>query len=257
MNPSKNLPNRPERHHYIPKFLLKKWYGSDDQLQYYTCKHRKLISDRTVAKSAGYQDHLYTPEIELKNMRIIDDDAAPVIEKILSAGIHNLIRVDQRAMAIFMASLLLRTPEALSKSNQLASFIAKKFTNEEPEHYKNFGLYPSVSLMYDEQIINDLINHTWKLIDFNDIPTDLILSDDPCGRIYDPSILAVPLSPKHAFFVIHKNNSNIIKKLLRLGKLEIVKILNIRSARSASKYIYAFDNKHENSIKKYLLWKKM
>ncbi len=81
MKTNGNLTNESERHHYIPQFLLKNWYGLDKQFQYYTCIYGKFISARTVAKSAGYEYHLYTDEIEKQNMQRIDTNAASAINK--------------------------------------------------------------------------------------------------------------------------------------------------------------------------------
>jgi hypothetical protein len=273
--------NDPIVHHYIPQFLLRRWMGLDKKIQRYKYEYGgKFVSDRVSPRGTAYEPLLYTPAIEDKVMKKVDDDAASVIDEIISQGLSSLTDSDRESMAKFIASLWLRHPAEVRRSNIVGKETLEILTKRSTEEYDEirsdkdpltpmeainqycgpemgyFGLIASCDLIMGEQpegkaLIQNILGLEWELVNFEEIDTDLLLADNPCIRVDgipnpDCSISVLPLSPKHVFLAAQERKT--IDEMVGIEKLKLASYLNNSSVQQASKYVYAFNDRHRDLV---------
>jgi hypothetical protein len=113
------------KHHYIPEFYSK-WWATDGRMQRYTLPQPGKLSIRSAAPSeVGWVEDLYaSPEtdvgerhhLEQRTFSRIDNDAALTLQKMHEPIIPKLSPRETGAWALFIMSLLHRTPDALAAS---------------------------------------------------------------------------------------------------------------------------------------------
>ncbi|MGG7633299.1 DUF4238 domain-containing protein [Pseudomonas sp. ES1] len=122
------------RHHFIPRFLLKEWKDDAGDLWVYQRNGGGEISYRKGApKSVAYVDGLYTlfpehrlskpasDEIEKEVMAKLDDRAAIIHKVIIDQGVNAISEEDRYIWAVFIASMIERTPHRLKEYKDRAN----------------------------------------------------------------------------------------------------------------------------------------
>ena len=142
------------RHHYTPQFYLRQWAsGSDRCVWQYTRQTSGSIKEKRVApKATGFREDLYTVErvgislpadqpdiIEKTVMSRVDNDAANVLNKLRSGSVASLTKGDRKAWALFLNSLLERTPDKLARNDEIARELATKVIEDA---YSKFATTP-------------------------------------------------------------------------------------------------------------------
>ncbi|QIG81241.1 DUF4238 domain-containing protein [Stakelama tenebrarum] len=89
-----------QKHHYIPRFLLKRWVGADGRLERYTRPFRKVDRRRVFPSEVGYVTDLYRSAGEAERNRYwlenrlfqtVDNYAAIALEKLNRWGSKALL----------------------------------------------------------------------------------------------------------------------------------------------------------------------
>lgn len=123
-----DVTHRPQRHHFVPQFLLREWYETADRgfwLYFRDPQGRVRLCHRH-AKSIAYVKDLYainpdgmdfrqspSNKLEDRFFAPIDDAASIVHQKLLTSGLHSLSPDDRIVWAIFVNSLLERLPKRI------------------------------------------------------------------------------------------------------------------------------------------------
>lgn len=123
-----DVTHNPQRHHFVPQFLLREWYETADRgfWLYFRDPQGRVRLRHRHAKSIAYVKGLYvinpdgmdfrqspSNELEDRFFAPIDDAASIVHQKLLTSGLHSLSPDDRIVWAIFVNSLLERSPKRI------------------------------------------------------------------------------------------------------------------------------------------------
>lgn len=224
------------RHHHVPKFHLKKWYGDDDRFFLYR-KYRNdtIFCQKKVAKQHFYEKDLNSlkgdgslfagegtkPDfIEDKFGQEIDDTAAPVLEKLISIGVDTLSEEERKVWAIYVRSLEFRTPAKVASGERMASELMrqqKKYYLQDsdgeerestlalfenvlgPVFQNNFLRYKMLESAKDDTWTNGIAQLKWVVSKSDSATPQFVMTPDPVWRFeYDGAtwFFAVPLCPE-------------------------------------------------------------
>lgn len=126
--------NEPIRHHYIPKFYLSNWVGSDGRVCCFSQPIEKIVkAKRVVPKGTGFACRLYEtrglrPEraqaMEKNFMAKLDDKAAKALELLMSDLPDEEWTPGPRSdWSRFILTQMLRTPQDIA---QLQSSVGQE-----------------------------------------------------------------------------------------------------------------------------------
>jgi hypothetical protein len=236
--------NTPKNHHYVPVFYLKKWVGQDGKIQVFRGIRGKLESRRLSPESTGFEVNLYSyssdfktenpAEVETEFYSRLDNEGARIIEILLQGG--DLSDKQKTLWAQFVLNLKVRNPETVSMikeqytsgllSNIQASeekYRAQKKPNDpeklaeyieqnHPGFISNAGLGQIPKIGSYQQALDDFTDLIWLCLDVSKSSRTLLTSDRPLifpiGLHRSECVVALPLSPTHAFFAFHANSIN-------------------------------------------------
>ncbi len=117
-----------QRHHFVPQFYLRYWYepGKDGFWLYFRNGAGKIGLAHRPTGSVAYIKNLYSivpdglnfrtsvsQEIETEFFARVDDAASQVQEKLVNHGLASLTDADRRSWAVFVNSLLERSPKRI------------------------------------------------------------------------------------------------------------------------------------------------
>jgi hypothetical protein len=181
---------KPILSHYSPKFSNKAWADNNEFISYYRCPH-KLTVEKSIKgrKEWGRKRGLYIRAVEDALNRELENEAAPIYEKILEFG--ELNASERVIWAQFLLSQLVRTPTYM-RYEKLALSISG--CTESPSHDR-VGCRECDDL-------NFVVNRDWCLLLAHEDDI-FVRSDNPVfqtGFIERPeTCLFYPLSPKVCF----------------------------------------------------------
>jgi len=221
------------RHHYVPQFYLKVWQASDGKGFWLYSRDIKgnIRRCRRSSKSVAFEIDLYSlypetpyPELEPRQDAIeveffskIDDAAAQIHRKILASGINILSEEDRVIWALFLNSLMERTPNKIKEiENSYNIEEAKKeiihiLENTEFASQINWHAMHSnsirralVNYISDNSSIGHIYRMRWATVDIPVEDEHLITSDTPIvvngGKKSQPiHCLSIALSPNKLF----------------------------------------------------------
>ena len=140
------------RHHYVPQFLLRSWTDctSDGKIEVFRVDLNPLSSTRHTPKYTGFEEDLYAlsmpvvagmeqQAIEKKFLKIVDNYAALVRNKLENEGLRTLTLEERRHWAIFLMSLRLRQPEIIQFLRSEAANHLKTTLATQPEQYEELA----------------------------------------------------------------------------------------------------------------------
>jgi len=278
--------NDPKRHHYIPEFYLKRWAinGKITTFQNYKGEIKKSFPS---PKGTGFEFQLYSyseklktsnyAEIETNFLSKLDSKGAKIVKKLINN--QTLEKEEPLIWAKFILALKVRTPENISRIKQTISVGYRNFLNDRQKDYEkhkapnapdalidlyelnspglieNIGVGQIPKIYSDQRAITDFLSFDYHVLHTGHFK--LLSSDRPLlfiGRPDSPDcIIALPLSPSHAFFAT-KPNSNAQKHLHSMKPKKIVYLLNRAVARQAKKRVYTENGDHvcDKFLKKHL-----
>ncbi len=178
--------------------------------------------------------------IETKFFRVVDNNAAPVLESMIREGPATLGEDKRRSWTLFLMSMLIRSPNSLVEIRSVIhgflranleelrqSDYAASRQPDDPESIYDFAMARAPELMeaykaaLPDMIDNDVVgqhitNMRWAVLNLSAAPHTLVTGDRPCMTsrgIADPAcMLSLPVSPTHLFVAAHD-----IALLRRLG----------------------------------------
>ncbi|MEI9410276.1 DUF4238 domain-containing protein [Mesorhizobium salmacidum] len=265
--------NKPNKHHYIPKFYLKRWSGFDGRLCEFSRPYDHVKPRRTAPDGTGYVRGLYTlrgfepdlaQQIEERFFGTTDCEASDVLGILETKGPDGASEGPLRsAWSRFLLSLLLRTPENIEGLRaQWEHTFAKTDTETEAE-YANvrqpgrpatfaeylrsmpveqidrylFGVFiPLVDNVRVGTILNKMV---WSVFTAAKTRFEFLTSDRPIVRTplnIPDGYLALPIGPRKLFLAT--NSLDVIRRFQNANQDRLVADMNARVVGGAIKYVY-------------------
>ena len=271
--------NKGDKHHYIPKFYLKQWAGSDGKVCEFSKPFKTVKPKRVHPDGTGYERGLYTfpnlpPHardfIEKKLLQMADDEAHIVLQRMLS-GDSDLDQNARTAWSRFLMSLMHRHPDSISRLQEMVVEQRPQHLEELRETFDTIK-HPEDSRTYEDvlaegvqqkdvehimvlllrktidsaEVGQHLNNMLWGIIRFNRPAFPLLTSDRPTimtnGIKYSHSHIVLPISPDK-IFVAANTQKQVDEMNQRLRRPEAPKVLNDLLARQSRKYVYGTDDR--------------
>jgi len=129
------------RHHYVPRFYLKRWTVNEQLTQYRRVPYTGRVESRQVStRRTGFARRLYSLEqephtsidpdgLEMR-LRDVEDEAAPVLEQMVGNVTANLSADEKRARSRFVLLQLDRDPGRVNEALQLAKELRAEVLSE-------------------------------------------------------------------------------------------------------------------------------
>jgi uncharacterized protein DUF4238 len=223
-----------KKHHYIPKFHLNKWKDEAGSLLVYRKDGNGNIESKSKHPSqVCFENDLYTLKkdlLESKNsmpdyieneLAKVDNDAAKVLEKILASSSLSILTTEEKQQwAIYVNSLLQRSPERLKASDEMIQSIITETlddikaiaTKESSDTYEvcrrifnassfseNHVRVMLLSVIRHNETVTGLLKFKWQIIMLDKVfPYQFILTENPVvtvGKDENTSMLALALTP--------------------------------------------------------------
>jgi Protein of unknown function (DUF4238) len=275
----------PKRHHYVPRFLLAGWCGTDGKLACYARKGGRLVIDRHTPEHTAFETNLYAIEalpeadrqfVEREVMSRVDEPASAVLKRLLAGELHKLGSDERTNCARFMLAQWLRSPEEIAKLRQQGREIILKELERNPEEYlavkgsapeetlqewteariKGLDEIATMTQMLPMGINNEgpgsiIINMRWEVIDLAASTVDLLTSDRPVMRFQGlksrDCMIMIPLGPRRLFVATHYDRG-----LQRQRPKLVARAANMSTVRAAHARVYGTSSQHRALLEKYL-----
>jgi hypothetical protein len=226
----------PDDHHFLPRFYLSAW-ASSGKLVEYSRPHELVVHTARAPKGTGKAKGLYSltaetdplmrEQVELRIMKKIDDDAAPVFRKLHEKRVNEISSEERSAWATFLMSMIFRTPARLEMINEQIRSTDYEWTDQEleeyaatrspddpisPDEFLKAGTDDEISTtklllmtrMCGSPVIGQgLVDMRWGVIDLSSADHGLLTSDEPIitsnGLDKGDSFVMLPLGPTKLF----------------------------------------------------------
>lgn len=261
--------NPANRHHYIPKFYLKRWCREDGKLCEFSRPYKEKVVPRRVHPSGtGYLDRLYAIQglpdavadiAETAFFKPVDGSAADALALLERDG--NAARWNARlrsAWSRFVYSLLLRCPEDLEAFRTIGTEFAQKATDGRKQILSDADVdtatMEAVATMIDSPNIGKRMNSiNWKVIDFPDDAFELLTSDRPVMRsdgIEAPDgHIALPIGPRRLFLA--SPHRAVMTSITTMNRRQLAKQINLRIVEGAARFVYGSTDNQLNFVAKH------
>lgn len=270
------MQNAPRKHHYVPIFYSKQWCGSDGRLVRFTREHGRLVDRRRPPAAVGWEYDLYrmpgedgadAQRLEARFFSRLDDKAAVILRKLLAATMVNLDEFDVGHWAMFMRSLLHRSPTRLREYRESGMRIwwetirkaADRYDDlraaGDPETHAEYlatrteaegaaAVFENIpQLLAGERVLAAFAKAPWLKYDVPASSPPLLLSDAPIvmtnGFDTPGGHIAMPLSPTR-FMVISRDDKTAMS-IDRVPVKLLAKGLNDGTVRQARHFVAATD----------------
>lgn len=230
-----------KRHHYVPQFYLRQWNADCGQVLVVRKIGNGVVRKRHAAKYTGFDTFLYSyhedfdakdrSEMETKFFKPLDDAGARIMSDMIAR--RQLEKKDRILWAQFIALMIARTPNSVARIRSSGrEFLVCEMESIQSEYsalksssapdtpidwleVNNPGLLDSFGLMQMPKIalkpMQAVISFNWYTVDFENSSKVLLSSDRPCvmteGLDHANCVIALPLSPRHAFFAFRSNSN--------------------------------------------------
>lgn len=282
--------NKPQKHHYLPIFYLKRWAQSsnDGKLVEFSRPHGPAVKPRRVTPAGtGFLNKLYAindlppgeaQQVEEEFMQPVDTGAADALA-LLEAG-DTIIRHSTKyrsAWSLFLMSLMMRMPNDLEA---LKSSYAQRWLDSLAELAKAFVERTGTDLARAEAIVRATLhqNMEWmalglfkKLVDHQNvgitlnnfhwftIETDLsepefFTSDQPLimgsGLANPNAFVCLPIGPHRIFWAVRDVAGERQIRDRETGKH--IRLINEHVVKQAQERSYATNDRHLPFMKEFL-----
>lgn len=259
------------KHHYVPRFLLRRWCDAGGKLQSFKVLDGRVLSSALAPEYTGYEDGLYAlgdnplgleeDHLEKQLFGPIDNDAAVALAKIERREAIN--PKDKIAWAFFLNSLRLRKPDVLDHLRTQGMAMLKHFlaqgdaalpegwpSSEEwlGEHYPGLMETQSLTSWLSQIVLHDEMTKRfhdldWWVMPFKPEAPKLLLSDLPLhwegGLMSDQFFIQMPIGPDRIFFGTASKATE--DRLAALPSAELIRRINRGSLASSSNRIWGSD----------------
>lgn len=280
------IANPPRRHHYIPEFYQRKWAGEDKRVERYERIKGAVVRRRVFPKSAGFQENLYRhPRVDMDPWRAqllewgifkkIDDAGARALEALLSDSGALRDNAVRRDWAVFLRTMLLRTPYqmsgALTSLEQIwrdtdisAEYAAMRkpgmpetateyIESLNPDESKESAFRMFADAMRSDWTTGHIMKLPWRIFDCSTADHRLLLSDHPVVMVplaTDDGHIAMPLSPTKFFVAATNDRTKALADNLR--PKQAVRKMNKLTVQRAKHCVIAQDDAQDVFIRKHL-----
>jgi Protein of unknown function (DUF4238) len=232
----------PKRQHYTPVFYLNRWSGPDGRVHVVRKIHGKIARSNHPPKYLGFENHLYSysenfdavdrAKIETKFLAPLDNEGARIIAELIAGS--RLEKRDYILWAQFLTTMRVRVPENVEilrvegskailreiEAAQAEYAVLKRETDPEtavgwievnrPGLIESFGVRQLPRIASNPKLMQDVLSFSWHIVNFGTSSKLLLSSDRPCvyteGLDKPDCVIALPLSPRHAFFAFRPNS---------------------------------------------------
>jgi hypothetical protein len=269
---------RPSKHHYVPRFYLKRWTGEDGKLCEFSKPNGRVVPRRVYPAETGFTKRLYSmPEgsddaaADLETMLFspIDGGAAAARDAMLNTGATDALSDHHRlAWSRFMHSMLLRCPQDLQlvRGKWIDILLSgdeeyeRRFARDSPSG-SDMTLKEAASTLSRSELEQSALDHLAQIIANPKVvgvmaemewhivatrPQDRLLLTSDCPVIRTNGIfakhghLAVPISPRHVFLACSDRRT--LDTILGLGTASIVRAVNTLVIEGAHTFAYGTDD---------------
>lgn len=261
------------RHHFVPKFYLETWHQADGLgvWLYYRNKNGGLSLRRRSAKSVGFTDNLYllkadglpfskdSDDLERRFFGTIDSSASLVHKKFLSSGINTLSSDDKVTWAVFMNSLIERSPDRINSFENASDDVFDKAFLKFQEQWGASDSWPKIKTLLESQnkniairnaVLTGLIQYiidkpfiqylsqmVWQTVGLPEGLDHFVTSDIPVvinsGSEREPIyIMSIALSPT-LLLIMHKDVQEFDQEVI----IKLAMLHNYFMAKLAKKYL--------------------
>lgn len=184
------------RHHYLPQFLINKWFNDNKQLYYYVNHGGEIKEFHPKSSRKIFQKANLYKEYERRHFHEIDTSGSVCIKHIEEEFINGdkvrcidalLDPIFRKNLSRFIISLTGRHPGVLERNQLSLTQISNQYiSNNNPfkEEFENTGLLEAISLRPNNAMPN-LEKLNWYLINFSQSKYKLITTDIPIALITD------------------------------------------------------------------------
>ena len=204
----------PNKHHYVPEFLLKEWRNAQGSVWRHFRNARGVIDCKAQAPGGmGYQPGLYAidglplehkQQVETKFMEPLDTAANRVHQLLLAGHVSALTDEQHSRWAGLIMSLWFRTPAEVEGIRSAVDALYERHLKqtaldpEGPIELPNASLNQLAMDVLMQSIDNgerggELINMHWDVIEI-DGPRELCISDSPLAQPTNYARLGTPAS---------------------------------------------------------------
>lgn len=277
--------SQPNRHHYLPVFYLKRWAGARGRVWRYYRPHDRVVASEVGPDFTGYEEGLYRLDgtadpqiIETKFFAVVDNNAAPVLERMIREGPAALGGDQRQSWALFLMSVLIRSPHSLVEISSVIhrffranleelhqSDYAASRQPDDPESIYDFAIERTPELaeaykaalpsMIDSDVVGErIINMRWAMFNLSAAPHTLLTGDRPCMTsrgIADPAcMLSLPVSPTHLF--VAANDIALLRQLNAQPARDTVRNSNHCIVKLAVQNVYGYTGAQLTFVEKRL-----
>lgn len=274
------------RHHFVPRFYLEHWVGTDGKLACYRWMRGRVVVSRLGPRSVAYREELYTlptaPEhqrqsIEREFFAPVDERAARVHRELVSVGTSALSRQDRTDWAVFLLSLRVRTPQSVERIRTDATAEFLQMLDRDPEQWdelrqaadpstlrewvqenmpamiENYGPSMLPQLITDSRPLRHIVGMHWWTTRLAGA-SEFLTSDHPCvythGYGHRDCVIALPLTPTVVFYAANREE---LRADLNTRTSQAIAIRTNQSVVSqASEYAFAVGDNKKLFVSKHL-----
>ena len=247
--------------------------------------NNKLVNKQVAPAETAYIPGLYAlehvgekevQEVEKEVFGRIENNAAPVLEKLIGGGPGTLTVQERYWWTVYLNAAMFRVPHNVAKiregtiekiekvlSQDIPEYTAQRGSAPEntllqwaqanaPAHIANSWLRVLIDLLTREATIDRIINLNWFVKDVSNASNKLLLGDNPfhrVGGLYKTrTLISMPISPTHLFLA--SDAADIIRHFDETASRDIVTLRNQDTLTSAKKFVYG--NAERSFLEKYL-----
>jgi hypothetical protein len=254
-----------DKHHYIPKFYLKRWAGANKQVCEFSRPYRDVSARFVHSDGTGFERGLYTvpgmpPDtmnlVEERFLKRTDNAASMALDDLTAERAFNKPEQRRLAWSRFIFSLLLRFPEAqrsmrLDLEDNVRKMVAD--TNEPKEVIEGIvatndldkgraGIF--LELLNNSRFTRTLFSMHWDVITVDSSRQSFLTSDRPVintanGYGFAERNLAIPISPSKLF--VASDSEGVFRALRSRPPNSLVSETNHLVVSAAVKYVWGND----------------
>lgn len=279
----------PEKHHYLPRFFLRRWADSEGRVTEYRRAAGKLQIKRRHPGATAYEKNLYTNEtetcpedrqaFELRFLRRVDEDASKAIIHIEKIGAKPDDPALRDAWSRFLMSLIHRSPQRVRylaervqafEQNELNPDLEQKYAAlrgpDDPPTFEEWlagagSLTPELKIrllerMMDSARIGAALNAMlWSVITLSKPRYGFLTGDLPIlisnGLGHSKSFVALAIAPARIFIAAHK--PAVLQSFASQEMKALENAINDACVRQAQHIIIAQDSAQTSFIEKRFL----
>lgn len=242
------------KHHYIPASYLRRWAGPDGLLCQYHRPYKKVVARRVSPEGTGYVEDLYALDradtddlrqlIETGFFRKVDQGGADAINMMLKTNVTQMPEKLQVAWAVFLVSLIQRTPLKIGFYNDYAASIFPDERTSKPTGLSTFGADLMMSGTVRTKVINFIMGMKWAVHSLPDPKHDLLTCDSPIfttnGIEHREGHIYLPLDPRHFFLAVNDDETRQVIS----AQSDTVQTANRMIVEEAFRYVYDSSERH-------------